>query len=72
MKLMRFMCRLYFRLFPTYRRLEIGCFTYLEADRRIKASVGLPEAQQWVIAPEEDQSRSIGWVYLERRERIWQ
>jgi len=64
--------RLYFRIFKRYRRLEFRAVSYAEGDRLIRASVGKPERDQWVLAiPEEDRNRAIGLVVmLERRERI--
>jgi hypothetical protein len=64
------MKRLFYRFFKRYRRLELGLFTDREADTLIKVSVGKPERAQWVIAKEQCRHRNVGWVYLERRERI--
>ena len=65
--------RLYFRIFKRYRRLEFRAVSYAEGDKLIRASVGKPESETWVLAiPEEDNNRAFGLVVmLERRERIW-
>ena len=56
--------KLYLKLFPQYRRLEMRCVTYAEGDRLIK------EDQSWVLAKEEDTNFNYGVVFLERKERI--
>ncbi len=67
----RMIRKLYFRIFKRYRRLEFRAVSYGEGDRLIRASVGKPEAEQWVLAiPEEDYNRAYNVVMLERRERI--
>lgn len=67
---MKALRRLYFRLFKHYRRLELKFCSYTEADRLLRDSEGKPEPEQWRLAKEEDDNRTMGWVYLERRERI--
>lgn len=63
--------RLYFKIFKCYRRLEFRAVSYAEGDKLIRESVGKPEAETWVLAPEEDNNRAFGLVVmLERRERI--
>lgn len=65
--------KIYYRLVKRYRRLEFKSCTYAEADRLIKATYDKPEADQWVIATEEDRNfigGMVGLVFLERRERI--
>jgi hypothetical protein len=64
--------RLYFKMFKRYRRLEFRAVSYAEGDKLIRASVGKPESETWVLAiPEEDNNRAFGLVVmLERRERI--
>lgn len=64
--------KIFFWIVPTYRRFEVGCFNYSDADKLIRESVGKPENEQWVIAPEEDRNRVVGIVYLESRERVWE
>lgn len=49
-----------FRLKPNPRRLELRYVNYKEGDRLVR--------EGWTIAPEEDNNRSIGMVYLERLE----
>jgi len=65
------MKKLFYRLFKRYKRLDIKFVSYYEGDKMIKGSVGKHESEQWVLAKEEDHNRCYGWVYLERRERIW-
>lgn len=61
----------FFRWFPHYERLELRVVSYPEADQLIRNSEGQPEAEQWVIAREEDKNRAYGvCVFLERRRRI--
>ena len=63
--------KLYYKIFPTYRRLELKFVNYSEGDKLIRQSAGKPESEKWVIAkPEEDRNRRLGMVYLERKERI--
>lgn len=64
------MKRLYYRIFKRYRRIELKFINYYDADLLIKSGEGKPESEQWFIAKEEDNNRVIGWVYLERKERI--
>lgn len=64
--------RLYYRLFKRYRRIELNCFTYSNADKLIRENEGKPEKDQWVIAREEDKNYFYGMVWLERKERIYQ
>jgi hypothetical protein len=42
-------------------RRELRLVSYGEADQLL--------AEGWVLAPEEDANRAIGWVYLERGAR---
>lgn len=62
--------RLFFRLFPRYRRLELRCETWQTAASLMRGNARKPEREQWGIAREEDTNRVIGVVYIERRERI--
>lgn len=65
--------RLYYRMFKRYRRLEVRCFCWAEADDLLRHNLGKPESEQWRIAArEEDRNRAIGVVFLERVERKWE
>lgn len=55
---------------PKYRRICTRFCSYPNADRIIRETANLPEPERWVVAPEEDQNQMIGWVVLERRERV--
>lgn len=59
-----------FKRKPKYRRLELKFVDYATGDKMIRGNEGKPESEQWVIAKEEDTNYSIGWVYLERREKV--
>jgi hypothetical protein len=63
--------RLWLKWFPVYERLDLQICSYAAADVMIRQSERKPEDQQWVIAKEEDTNHIIGFVYLERRRRIW-
>ena len=74
---MKWLRKIYYRLFPTYRRLALVSVPYSLADRMIRENEGKPENEQWVIAHEEDVNitQSLSFivephVYLERKERI--
>lgn len=62
--------KLWRRIFPSYRRLELRFVNYSEGDRLIRESAGCPEYDRWQIAREEDKNTMYGMVFLERRERI--
>jgi len=47
---------------PKRRRLEFRFVHWEEADELMRSESG------WSIAPEEDNNRIVGWVYLERLE----
>jgi hypothetical protein len=64
--------KLFYKIFKRYRRLEAKCITWDEADTLLRKNEGKPESEQWVLAKEEDFNRTIGMVYLERKERITQ
>ena len=67
MKLLR---RLYYKLFPTYRQIELKVLDWDNADKLIKAaSVFKEPEQQWHIA-KEDCGMSFPMVALERRKRV--
>jgi hypothetical protein len=55
---------------PAYRRLELKFVTWHEADALIRQNSKEPPPLRWEIAPEEDHNRRIGFVYIERKERI--
>lgn len=64
--------RLYYRLFPTYKRLELKFCSYAEADELIKSNDARSFPFKWYLAKEEDTNHVIGMVYIERKERIWE
>jgi hypothetical protein len=66
---MRTLRRLFFKLFPTYRRLELRVCSWDEADKLIKAADGTGAENEWHIA-KEDEGMSFPMVALERRRRI--
>ncbi len=66
----KYLRKLYLRYFPKYRRLECRFVNYSEGAKLIHGNAGLPESQQWRVAPEEDRNGVYGYVHLERRERI--
>lgn len=72
---MKLFKKLYYKIFPHYRRLELQCAPYVEADRLIKENANKLESERWDIAPEED-SNVLGamtrMVWIERKERIMQ
>jgi hypothetical protein len=47
---------------PRPKRLELRFVTYAEGDKLVR--------EGWAIAKEEDRNRLIGWVYLERLEKV--
>jgi hypothetical protein len=57
--------KLYLKIFPRYRRIELA-FVHYDSKGRADKLI----AEGWTIAKEEDTNGAIGWVYLERRERI--
>lgn len=67
---MKWYLKLLYRIFKRYQRLELKFTSYGEADQLIRATANLPEAQRWVIAPEEDHNHIIGKAFIERRVRI--
>lgn len=65
--------RLYYRMFPTYRKMDTAFVSYNTANEMILRSDGKPEREQWGIdIHHEDMNTSPGFVYLCRRERIWE
>ncbi len=69
---MRLIKRWYYKLFPTYRRLELAFLNYKEADDLIRANEGKAEWDRWELAREEDANSIEGFVFMERKIRIWQ
>jgi hypothetical protein len=67
---MRFLKRLFYSIFPTYKILETKFVSYSEGDRMIKETFDKPESERWVLAPEEDGNYTIGMVFLCRKVRI--
>ncbi len=61
----------YYLLVPTYRRLDLKLCSYAEANLLIKTNCVAAEEDQWHIAKEEDDNRHYGYVWLERKERIY-
>lgn len=64
--------RLFLRWFPRYRRLELRHVNWLAAQDMILMRSVLDEDLRWVIAKEENQNLDLGYVWIERRERIWE
>lgn len=64
------MKKLFYKIFKRYKRLELKFCSWDEGDRLIKANQFGIEEEQWHIANEEDNNKSIGWVWLERKKRI--
>jgi hypothetical protein len=67
---MKSLSRLYYRLFKRYQRIECVFVQWAVADKLLRDNEGKPEHEQWTLAPEEDTNYVIGYIYLERRERI--
>ena len=70
MSLLRLLRRLFLRVVPIYRRLELVCVDYRQANELILGSEGKPLPERWTVAPEEDSNIVAGFLWLERRERI--
>ncbi len=49
---------------PKFKRVELRFVPYQIGDMLIKKNVG------WRLAKEEDRNKLIGWVFLERVEKI--
>lgn len=69
---MKYLRRIWLRLWPQYRRIEFRRTTYAQADQLIRESQHYTEFQRWVVAREEDTNTTFGIVCIERRERITQ
>lgn len=68
---MKFLRRLYFKIFAHYILLERVFVSYAEADKLIRDNHGKTEPEQWVIdADREDGNHIYGMVHICRRERI--
>jgi hypothetical protein len=64
--------KLYYSIFKRYERLELRVFNYAEADKVLKENDSKPEEEKWHLAKEEDDNHFYGYVYLERKKRIWE
>jgi hypothetical protein len=64
--------RLFLRWFPQYRILDTQFLSWHEADELMRQNEGKPESERWIVSKLEDNNHFIGYVYLERRERIWE
>lgn len=62
--------KLWYRVFKKYRRLELRCLCYSDADKLIRATEHKLESERWEIAEEENRNPIVGVVWMERRERI--
>lgn len=67
---MKTLRRIYYIIFPTYKRLELKRLSYRDADILLRANEFMSEENKWHIAKEEDTNEIIGIVYLERKVRI--
>lgn len=67
---MKFLRRLYFRLFPHYRVIRWRMCDISEANRLLNLSMDMPEAERWMIYEElQDKNTRLYWVFLCQRER---
>lgn len=64
--------KFYYKFFKRYQVLETQFVTWERGNLMLEDSKDKPEAQQWVLAKEEDTNRVIGMVYLCRKVRITQ
>ena len=69
---MKFLRRLYYRIFPHYKYHERICVSWNKADSLIACSHhSQTESERWVLDTEfEDANMIIDQVYICRRERI--
>lgn len=67
---MKFLRRIFYRVFPRYTRLELVCLSWSDAEKLLIEFAGDTGPGQWRIAPEEDHNETLGVVWLERRVRI--
>ena len=65
----RFFRRLYYKMFPTYVRVELRLVNRFMFDKLMMSTITDPEG--WVWAEEENKNNYDYWVvYLERRKRV--
>lgn len=62
--------KLYYKIFPTYKVLELQFVPYSKADDMLLETRRNPDEQKWVLAKEEDENPIMGMVYLCRKIRI--
>jgi hypothetical protein len=62
--------KIYYKFFPTYRVLETRFVNYQIGNELIIQSIDKIESEKWVLAPEEDNNKSFGMVYLCRKQRM--
>lgn len=72
---MKWIIRFYYKLIPTYNRLELKLFSWEEADKLLRENEGKLESQQWHLA-KEDNNHAVELfmptVWLERKERVYE
>lgn len=67
---MKFLKRLFYRWFPRYRQLEVKFCSFEMADALIRSN---PQPAEWVICHRlEMRNDCFGYVYIEKRIRIWE
>jgi hypothetical protein len=67
---MKFIRKIFFKIFKRYNRLELIFVNWKDADVLIRQNENFTDtSQHWVIAKEEDDNKLIGFVFLERKER---
>lgn len=67
---MKFLRKIFFKIFKRYNRLELIFVSWEDADALIRQNENFTDtSQHWVIAKEEDDNKLIGFVFLERKER---
>lgn len=64
--------KLYYKLFPTYREVDIMPVSYEEGDKMIKESIHRSKENQWVLSKLEDTNTVYGVVVLCKKIRIWE
>lgn len=62
--------KLYYRFFPTYIEIETKFVTYTEGDKMIRETSNKTPSERWVLSKKEDTNRTLGMVFLCRKERI--
>ena len=62
--------RIYYKLFPVYKRIDMQSFSWEQGDLLIRQNAHKPLEEQWHIAPEEDLNRDYDMVFLEKKIRI--